>query len=192
MLVSTRTYSCSWFPATQSPASCHLLLSLKAKFCWACEAWQACRSLSQALPVCLSSLMDPHVLSGIVLREAQDMLLELIFFHVLGLYHRLRLSAYGAKQLYQCVLIWYEPWSMPVCKYLVAMQPRMMQTSFNVNFNLPLYLLDWVISERPESDFTKVAAYTTSPHNLCKCLHSRSDYVWYLVKRWIHSYTRSS
>src|SRR5579884_1308360 len=70
---------------------------------------------------------------------------------------------YGAKQLYQCVLIWYEPWSMPVCKYLVAMQPRMMQTSFNVNFNLPLYLLDWVISERPESDFTKVAAYTTSP-----------------------------
>src|SRR5579875_1016582 len=88
---------------------------------------------------------------------------------------------YGAKQLYQCVLIWYEPWSMPVCKYLVAMQPRMMQTSFNVNFNLPLYLLDWVISERPESDFTKVAAYTTSPHNLCKCLHSRSDYVWYLV-----------
>src|SRR5579875_3421985 len=97
---------------------------------------------------------------------------------------------YGAKQLYQCVLIWYEPWSMPVCKYLVAMQPRMMQTSFNVNFNLPLYLLDWVISERPESDFTKVAAYTTSPHNLCKCLHSRSDYVWYLVKRCIYSIFR--
>src|SRR5579883_771445 len=61
---------------------------------------------------------------------------------------------YGAKQLYQCVLIWYEPWSMPVCKYLVAMQPRMMQTSFNVNLNLPLYILDWVISERPESVFT--------------------------------------